>query len=179
MEEIQLIAGTSPIFKQKSQEISTVDDKIRELMDNMLEVLHIEKGIGMAATMIGVLKRVVVIDYKEDDGEHKLFMANPEILRTSDEVQTFNEASLCFPGVDANITRPKIIKVKYIDRDNQAQELEATGFLSSVIQHEIDYLNGVVYLDYLSNLKKNTLIRKMNKYIKKYNAHKCGASCSH
>jgi peptide deformylase len=174
-----LIIAPHPIFKQKSASVQKVDDSVRKIMDDMLDTLGFEYGVGMAANMVGILKRIVVIDIKDEGSAQKLFMANPEMIDASNEKQTFLEASLCFPGISADITRPKFIKAKYLDYNGQPQEISAEGFLSTCIQHEIDYLNGITFLDYLSKLKRDTLTRKMLKYIKSNHSGACGAGCGH
>ena len=163
---LQLVLAPDPIFKKKSAPVEKITDEIRQLMDGMMDTLKAEQGVGMAAPMVDVLKRIVVIDLHQDGKPIKLRMANPEIIEKSEEKQIFEEASLCYPGISADIKRPKWVKVKYLDYDGKTQEIEADGFLATCIQHEIDYLNGIVYLDYLSKLKRDTLLRKMNKFIK-------------
>lgn len=180
MAVLQLVMAPDPIFKQVAAPVGKVTDEIRQLMDDMLETLHAMKGIGMAATMVDVLKRVIVIDWVEEEEQHRLFMADPEIVEKSDTVQTFNEASMCYPGISADITRPDRVKVRYMDYQGEWQELEAGGFLATVIQHEMDYLDGKVYLDYLSRLKRDTLLRKMQKFMKQYaSGHVCSSGCAH
>ncbi|PIR37610.1 MAG: peptide deformylase [Alphaproteobacteria bacterium CG11_big_fil_rev_8_21_14_0_20_39_49] len=180
MPSLQLVLAPDPIFKKKSEPVDEVTDEIRTLMDDMTDTLKAENGVGIAAPMVDVLKRVIVINLSQNDTDIKLFMANPEIIEKSDETQVFEEASLCFPGISADITRPKRIKVKYLDYDGKPQVIEAEGFLATCIQHEADYLDGVVYLDYLSKLKRDTLMRKMNKFIKKYgHGHACSTGCEH
>jgi len=168
MPSLQLVLAPDPIFKKKSAPVEEVTDEIRKLMDDMIDTLETENGVGMAAPMVDVLKRVVVINLPQGEERTKLFMVNPEVIEKSDEKQVFEEASLCYPGISAKIERPQNIKVKYLDYDGEEQEIEADGFLSTCIQHEIDYLNGVVYLDYLSKLKRDSLLKKMNKFIKQH-----------
>jgi len=122
----------------------------------------------MGANMIGVLKRIIVIDLQENGTRKPFAFINPEIIWRSEEMQTFQEASLCFPGISANIMRPNAIKVRYLDIDGNPQELEAKGYFATVIQHEIDYLDGKVFLDYLSPLKRNALLKKMQKHMIRY-----------
>ncbi|MCE3232713.1 MAG: def1 [Rickettsiaceae bacterium] len=178
---LPLIIAPNPIFKQKAKDVEAVDDSVRKLMDDMMETLAAEHAVGMGANMVGILKRIVVISLEEDGQTKKLFMVNPEVVGSSAEKQTFMEASICFPGISADITRPKNIKLKYLDYDGKPQELEAEGFLSTCIQHEIDYLDGKVFLDYLSPLKRDTLLRKMAKFKKNQHVHgeACGAGCGH
>jgi peptide deformylase len=179
MTALPLIIAPHPIFKQKAAPIAVVTDETRKLMDNMQETLSVEHGVGMAANMVGVLQRIVVINLEEDGKTRKLFMVNPEVVEASKETQVYMEASLCFPGISADVKRPKAIKVKYLDYDGKTQELSAEGFLSTCIQHEIDYLDGKVFLDYLSKLKRDTLLRKMEKYKKFAHSGACGEGCGH
>jgi peptide deformylase len=177
MTALPLIIAPHPIFKQKAAPVAGVDGGVRKIMDDMLETLAVEHGVGIGANMVGILKRIVVINVEDNGVTHKLFMANPEITEKSKEVQTYLEASLSFPGISADITRPKAVRVKYLDYDGKSQEIAAEGFLSTCLQHEIDYLDGKVFLDYLSKLKRDTLMRKMEKF-KKF-GHSCGEGCGH
>jgi len=179
MTALPLVIAPDPIFKKKAEPVAGVTDEVRKIMDNMMGTLHVENGVGMAATMVGILKRIVVINLDEKGEKKKLLMANPQVIDASEEKQTYLEASLCFPGISADVERPKAVKVKYLDYYGNEQEIEAEGFLATCLQHEIDYLDGVVFLDYLSSLKKNTLMRKMKKYIKQGRAHTCSSSCAH
>ncbi len=134
----------------------------------MFEVLQIENGIGLGANMVGLLERIVVINMWERDKLLTYSMVNPEIIEFSKETQVFEEASLSFPGISAKIARPKQIKVKYLDYNGHQQILEADNFLSTVVQHEIDYLDGKIFLDYLSKIKRDMLINKMKRYMKNH-----------
>ena len=166
MAKLSLVYAPNAIFKKISQPITQITEEIRLLMQDMLDLLQREDGVGIAAPMVGVLKRIIVIDLHDDNKHHKLLMVNPKIIKSSKEMHVFKEASLCFPGIAADIKRPKDIEVSYIDEHGLEQSIEASGFLSTCIQHEMDYLDGKVYLDYLSKLKRDTLLKKMNKYIK-------------
>jgi peptide deformylase len=139
----------------------------------------LENGRGLGANMVGLLERIVVIHMWERDKLLTYSMVNPEIIEFSKETQVFEEASLSFPGISAKITRPKQIKVKYLDYNGNEQMLEADNFLSTVIQHEIDYLDGKIFLDYLSKIKRDMLINKMKKYIKNHPPHIHTPFCSH
>ena len=143
------------------------------------KTLYIERGVGMGANMVGLLKQIVVIDLQEDGKRSPMAMINPEIIWRSEETQTYLESSLCYPGISADITRAKEIKVKYLDYDGKEQELVCEGFLSTVVQHEVDYLVGVVFLDYLSPMKRNMLMKKMQKFIKRNPPHIHSSGCSH
>lgn len=181
--DLQLVYAPHPIFKQVAEPVTEVNADIQGIIDAMFDVLQIEKGIGIGANMVGVLKRIVVIHMQQDDITHRIAMVNPDIVSVSDGTHTFEEASLSFPGISAEITRPKSITVQFLDYDGVEQTLEAEGFLSTVIQHEIDYLDGTVYLDYLSKLKRDRLLKKMEKYQKLHPPHvhtpDCSTGCRH
>ncbi|MCL4159976.1 UNVERIFIED_CONTAM: hypothetical protein GTU68_047224 [Idotea baltica] len=130
----------------------------------MINLLYAEQAVGAAATMVGILKRVVVIDLQEKGKRAPISMINPEIIYRSEDLQVFEEGSICFPGVSAEIKRPTSITVNFLDEKGADRSLDASGYLSSVIQHEIDYLNGVTYFDYLTSVKKNLLLKKTKKH---------------
>lgn len=179
MKHLQLVYAPNPIFRQKALPVDKVDNEIRILIDKILSTVYVEGGIGIGANMVGVLKRIAVVDLQENGERNPHIFINPEITWRSKEVQTFKEASLCFLGIDAEVTRPKAIKMKYLDYDGKPQEIEAEGFLATVIQHEVDYLDGKIFLDYLSKLKRDTLLKKMEKHIKMYPPHVHGEGCRH
>ena len=141
---LSLIYAPHPIFKQKAVAISSIDESVRQLTEDMFNLLESEHGIGMAATMVGVLKRVVVINVTHESTHTKLALINPTVIKASSTMQTIEEASLSFPGISAEITRPDAVTVRYTDFDGLFQEIEATGLLSTLLQHEIDYLDGRV-----------------------------------
>jgi len=163
MPPLALILGPHKIFKQKAEPVEKVDGAVIQLAEDMIETLYHEKGVGIGANMVGVLKRVIVIDLQEGGARRPLAMINPEITQSADELQTFEEASLSFPGISAEISRPRKIKVIYLDLKGDRQTLEAEDYLATVIQHEMDYLDGVIFLDYLTPLKRNRLLKKMKK----------------
>jgi peptide deformylase len=179
MTSLPLVIAPDPIFSKKSERIDAVTEDIRQLMDDLLDTIHQEHGVGIAATMVGILKRVVVIDLQENGNSAPLYLANPEIISISKETQTFKEGSLCFLGIAAEVTRPAAVTVRYLDYQGTTQELRAEGFLAACLQHEIDYLEGITFLDYLSPLKRDMLIRKMLKFKKSYHPHVHGAGCNH
>lgn len=160
---LPLVIAPDPVFRAKAQKVEEVDDGIRQLVADMFLTLYAENGAGIGANMVGVLKRVIVIDLKEGGKKSPLAMINPEIAETSEEVQTFTEASLSFPGIEADITRPAEIRVRYLDKKGTRQEVSAKGFLAAVIQHEMDYLDGRIFLDHLSRVKREALFRKYKK----------------
>lgn len=179
MQLLSLVYAPDPIFKKKCAPVAVVDDSIRALADAMLATLAHEKGLGLGAPMVGVLKRIAVVDMREGDVPTPYVFINPEIIHTSEETQTFEEASLCFVGISAPITRPKSITLRYLDRDGTSQELTAEGFFAQVIQHELDYLDGKVFLDHLSPMKRDMLLRKMQKALKFNPPHIHNEHCDH
>ena len=170
-----VITAPDPVLKKKAQSVELVDDGIREIMDNMLETMYHDKGVGLSANQVSILKRIIVIDLQEDDdteraeGFYPLFMANPTIIDCSNEMAEAIEACLSVPDQKINVSRHVSVKVKYLDYNNETKELEATDWLARAIQHEIDHLDGKLLLDYLSNLRKNVVIRKLAK-LKKLSA---------
>lgn len=174
----QIIFAPNPIFKQHATKVEKVDESTRALLDDLFDTIRHEQAVGAAGPMIGELKCVVAIDMRE--GETPTYsMINPVITHRSTETQEVEEASLCFPHISAKIVRPKEVTVEYLDENGDAKTLEAEGFLASVVQHEIDYLNGVVFLDHLSKMKRDMLMKKMQKHNKAHPPHVHGAHCSH
>lgn len=153
-----------PRLKVVSKPIEKVDDEIRSLMDDMVETMFAEDGCGLAAPQVGVHKRVVVIDFSYKDPEFKtMYLANPEIIETSKEVYELNDGCLSVPEFRGYVGRSKKIKYRYLDRDNNLVEDEAEDLLAFCIQHEIDHLNGVLFVDRLSPLKKQMFLNKLRK----------------
>ncbi len=166
---LKIITAPDPILKTRAHSVDLVDDSIRTIMDNMLETMYHDKGVGLAANQVGILKRIVVIDLQDNDEEERpdgfypLFMANPVIISCSDEMIEATEGCLSVPDQKIDVLRHASVKVKYINYNNKVNEIEASGWLARVIQHEMDHLEGKTLLDYLSNLKKNVVIRKLTK----------------
>jgi peptide deformylase len=179
MSYIPLVYAPNDIFRKKAQNVELVDDSIRSLVDSMFATLYLARGVGLAGNMVGVLKRVAVVDLQENSVRKPLVFINPEITWRSGQKQSFNEGSLSFPGIEAVITRPDAIKIKFLDYEGNAQQMGAEGFLATVIQHEVDYLDGKVFLDYLSKMKSDMLIKKMQKYIRMYPPHIHSEHCHH
>jgi len=163
MPKLSLVIAPDPVFRKKAETVELVDDHIRGLVSQMFDVLYQENGAGIGANMVGLLKRIIVMDLKEEGKPSPLAMINPEILASSEETQIFEEASLSFPGISAEIERPKEITVAYLDPEGRSQKLVANGFLATVIQHEMDYLEGKTYLDHLSRVKRDSLLRRYKK----------------
>ncbi len=152
------------ILRQVSKPLKGVDAAARRLMDDMLETMYDAPGIGLAAIQLGVAQRVIVIDTaKEGEEPRPLFIANPEIIWSADEVSDYEEGCLSIPEFFEMVQRPKEIKLRFLDRNGEAKELHAAGILATVIQHEHDHLNGVLFIDYISKLKRDRVVKKFQK----------------
>ena len=161
---LDVLVAPDPRLKLKAKPVARVDEAVRQLMDDMLETMYIAPGIGLAAPQVGQAVRVIVLDVSRD-GEDKrpLRMANPEILWRSEELATYNEGCLSLPEHYSDVTRPAEIRVRYLDHENEIRTLEAKGLLATVIQHEMDHLEGVLFVDHISALKRNIILRKLVK----------------
>ena len=170
MSQRKIVIEPDPILREKSEILEKVDDELRNLLDDMLETMYAAPGIGLAAVQVGVLKRLIVIDIsKEKEKKNPLFLINPEIISKSKKTSIHEEGCLSLPGHFAEIERPAECQIKFIDYDGKEQELRANGLLATCIQHEIDHLNGVLFIDYLSKLKKDMIVKKLIKYKKELN----------
>ena len=159
-----IIIEQDPILRNKSEPLEKINGDIRKLLDDMLQTMYAAPCIGLAAVQIGILKRMIVIDVSKKEEEKKpIFLINPEIIFKSKETSLFEEGCLSLPGHFAEIERPAKCKVRFIDYNGKKKELEAEGLLSTCIQHEIDHLDGVLFIDYLSKLKKDMIIKKLKK----------------
>jgi peptide deformylase len=160
----QILIAPDPRLKLKAKPVERVDDDVRRLMDDLLETMYAAPGIGLAAPQIGVGQRVLVVDIARDDEErHPLCMANPQLLWVSDEDSTYDEGCLSVPEQYAEVVRPARIRVRFVDHQNEVREIEAQGLLATVIQHEMDHLDGILFIDHLTNLKRNMILRKLAK----------------
>ena len=164
MSLLPIITAPDPRLKQVAKPVERVDDEVRKLMDDMLETMHAAPGIGLAAPQVGVLKRVIVVDVAREDEEPQPYrMANPELVWVSDEDATYEEGCLSLPEHYADVVRPAAIKVRYLDNENEIRELEAGGLLATCVQHEMDHLDGILFVDHISALKRNMILRKLLK----------------
>tara|TARA_B100000686_G_scaffold342808_1_gene422596 strand:+ start:568 stop:1092 length:525 start_codon:yes stop_codon:yes gene_type:complete len=164
MTKRKILIEPDPILRRKCEPINQVNNEIQKLMNDMLKTMYEAPGIGLAAIQIGILKRIVVIDISRDeDKKNPLFMVNPEITYRSNKTSIYEEGCLSLPGQFAEIERPAECQLKYIDYDGRPKELKANGLLSTCIQHEIDHLDGILFIDYLSKLKKTMIIKKLAK----------------
>ena len=170
MSKRKIIIEPDPILRKTSQLVENVDSDLRSLMDEMLKIMYQAPGIGLAAVQIGILKRLIVIDISKDDQKKEpLFFVNPKITFQSKKTSVYEEGCLSLPGHFAEIERPAECHVSYVDYDGKNQELKASGLLATCVQHEIDHLNGVLFIDYLSKLKKDMIIKKLTKQKKEIN----------
>ena len=160
----KILTEPNPFLRQKSKLVDKVDDSIRELMDDKVEKMYNAPGIGLAAIQIGEPKRVIVLDASKNPKKKKpMYFANPEIVSTSKDDATYEEGCLSVPGQFAEIDRPDKCHIKYLDYNGKTKELKAEGLLATCIQHEIDHLEGILFIDYLSKLKKTMIIKKLSK----------------
>ena len=170
MAVLPIIIAPDPRLKKKCTPIDRVDDEIATLMADMLETMYLAPGIGLAAPQVGVLKRIIVADITKGEGPRDpICMANPELSWHSDETNTHEEGCLSLPDQFEEVTRPEKIRVRYIDEKNEEVEREADGLLATCIQHEMDHLQGTLFVDHLSHLKRGMILRKLKK-IKKQQA---------
>ena len=160
----KILTEPDPFLRQKSKRVEIVDNDTRTLMDDMLNTMYAAPGIGLAAIQIGVPKRVIVIDLsRTDEKKNPLYFVNPEIITNSNINTSYEEGCLSVPGQFAEINRPDKCKVKYLDYSGKKQTLDAEGLLATCIQHEIDHLKGILFIDYLSKLKKKMIVKKLSK----------------
>ncbi len=164
--EIRLQIAPNPIFRQKAAPVKEIDSEVEYIVSSMYDIMYEYGAVGIGANMVGVLKRIVVVDIQESSKKKPITMINPVITAKSQELQTFEEGSLSYPGIKAMVKRPKEIKVEYLDGNGEFNSMNAEGWLATVIQHEVDYLDGKIFLDYVSPIKRKMLLKKMEKRIK-------------
>ena len=173
----KILTEPDPILRKKCEPLEKVDEETKKLMDDMLETMYAAPGIGLAAIQVGVPKRVIVLDIgwrdkSEDQNEKKkerrnpMYFVNPEIIEKSLNNSTYEEGCLSVPGQFAEIDRPDKCHIKYLDYYGQPKEIKAEGMLATCIQHEMDHLEGILFIDYLSKLKKSMIIKKLSKHKK-------------
>ena len=169
MSKLDIILLPDPVLKQVAQPIETITEEIRDLANNMAETMYAAPGIGLAANQVNVLKRIFVMDtdFREDKSSRKFVtMINPEIVWKSEEMSVMEEGCLSIPQQYADVERPKSVRVKYVDLQGEINELLADDLASHCVQHELDHLNGTLFIDYLSRLKRNMLLKKYDKHLK-------------
>ena len=159
-----IITAPDPRLQAVSADVEKVDSEIRKLVDDMAESMYAADGIGLAAVQIGVPKRVIVIDLDQKEGKkNPRAFINPKIVWASEEMAVFEEGCLSVPEIWDDVERPARIKAEYLDLDGKKVELEADGMLATCLQHEMDHLNGVLFIDHLSRLKRSMAIKKLTK----------------
>ncbi len=164
MAKLDILTAPDPRLKVKARPVAQVDDRIRRLMDDMLETMYAAPGIGLAAPQVGEALRVIVLDVAEKDASPApLRLANPEVVWASEELAACEEGCLSVPEHYAEVERPARVRVRYLDYQNEIREIEADGTLATCLQHEIDHLEGVLFVDRLSALKRNIILRKLRK----------------
>lgn len=160
----EILIVPDPRLKKECEPVTEVNDEIRQLLSDMLETMYAAPGIGLAAPQIGVMKRVVVMDVSDDkDKPEPLKLINPEIIWESEDTSIYQEGCLSIPDQYADVERPIEVGVRYLDENGKEQEIEADGLLSTCIQHEVDHLDGILFTDYLSALKRNMILKKVQK----------------
>lgn len=163
---LPIVKHANDILRTQCVPVATVTDEMRKLMDDMLDTMYDAPGVGLAAPQVGDARRIVVLDCirdAEEDEKQPMFFANPEIIWTSEEVAEYEEGCLSIPGIYENVTRPAQCKVTFLDYDGKAQEIHCKDFLATVIQHEVDHLNGVLFIDHISRLKRGIAMKKYKK----------------
>ena len=161
---LPIITAPSAKLKVNSEKVESVDDGVRQLLDDMLETMYAAPGIGLAAIQVGIPRRAIVIDLgREIQPAGPLFFVNPEIVWSSEELLEREEGCLSLPDQYADVVRPSEVKVGYVDYDNVRREIHACEILSTCIQHEMDHLEGILFVDHLSAVKRNMIVRKLAK----------------
>lgn len=164
MAQLPIIVAPDPRLEAVSTPVEQVTDEVRQQLDDMLETMYAAPGIGLAAIQVGIAKRMLVIDIaREGEEKQPLFIINPEITWVSDDDQLYEEGCLSLPEQYAEVERPAEVKVSYLDRNGDSQELHAEGLLAVCLQHEMDHLDGILFVDHLSALKRNMILRKLLK----------------
>jgi peptide deformylase len=162
-----LVLLPDPILRESSRPVERVDDELRRFADDMLETMYDAPGIGLAAVQVGEPVRLLVIDVsKEDEPKNPQVFINPEVVATGDEVSTYEEGCLSIPDYYAEVERPATVTVNYLDRNGKENTVTADGVFATCLQHEIDHLNGVLFIDHISKLKRDMVVKKFTKLAK-------------
>ena len=162
--DLKIIEYPDTLLREKSQPVEQVDSAVAELLRQMLQKMYDTHGVGLAAPQVGILKRLVVIDVGSKEGQEKpLLMVNPEIVEKSEEIKKASEGCLSVPNQYAPVERFASVTVSYLDENGVRQEISADGLLAVALQHEIDHLNGILFIDYLSPLRRKMVVNRLNK----------------
>lgn len=157
-----------PRLREISAPVASVDREMARLIDDMFETMYDAPGIGLAAVQVGVPKRIITVDVaKKDEPSDPRVLLNPEIVWSSDALSVYEEGCLSIPEIHEDVERPASVRVRYLDRDAKPQEIEAEGLLAVCLQHEIDHLNGVLFIDHISKLKRDRIVKKFSKAAKR------------
>ena len=168
MNKLEVLHFPDKRLRKIAVPVKKVDNEIKNIIEQMFLTMYEEKGIGLAATQVNIHKRIIVIDVSENK-DKKIFLINPEIISLSDDIDSMEEGCLSVPGFYENVSRPKTVKVSSLDYDGKQIEIEANGLLSTCIQHEIDHLNGRLFVDHISSLKRSRIEKKITKLKKEGN----------
>jgi peptide deformylase len=166
---LPIVTAPDPRLKQKSLPVGTVTDNVRKFMDDMVQTMYHDEGVGLAAVQVGVQQRILVIDLQTNDDVEReanfypLFIADPEVVEKSQELVVATEGCLSLPEQRIDIPRSESISIKFLDYNNNQRQLQASGWLARVIQHEMDHLDGKLLIDYLSTIKKDVALRRLKK----------------
>ena len=180
MAKLDIITAPDPRLKAKCRPVARVDPRIRQLMDDMLETMYGAPGIGLAAPQVGVSERVLVLDIAgDDDPPQPLRMANPELVWVSDDDEVYNEGCLSVPDQYAEVERPSAIRARWQDLDGKVHEEAMEGMMATCLQHEMDHLEGILFIDHLSRLKRQMVLKKLEKARKLGHGHVHGPNCNH
>lgn len=165
MSNLEILTIPDPVLRQSSAAVGSVTDETRRFMDRMLKTMYEAPGVGLAAIQVGEPVRIITIDVaRDEEPKSPMFLVNPEILwRSEDERSSYEEGCLSIPDYYAEVERPARVRFRYLDYDGKEQECEAEGLLATCVQHEVDHLNGVLFIDYLSKLKRDLVVRKFTK----------------
>ncbi len=164
---LPILHAPDPRLKVISDPVETVTDDLRRFMDDMLDTMYDAPGIGLAAIQVGVPKRILVLDVAaEGEPKNPQYFINPDIIWSSEDYSSWNEGCLSVPEQYADVERPAEVKVRYLDYNGTQQELHATGLLATCLQHEMDHLNGILFIDHLSRLKRDMVLRKLKRVLR-------------
>ena len=163
MANLQILEMPDPRLTRRAVPVERIDSGLLRLLDDMLETMYAAPGIGLAAPQVGVLQRAFVADLGEEGEPRPLFVINPEIVWRSEHTTTAEEGCLSLPGHYGDVARAERVRVRYLDRAGEPQEIEGEGLLARCLQHEIDHLNGVLFVDHLSSLKRTLILRRLAK----------------
>jgi peptide deformylase len=160
---LEILLAPHPVLKTKAKPVARIDDDLRKLTADMFETMYKAPGIGLAAPQIGVSQRLVVVDVAEGEERRPMVLVNPEILWRSDTLAVAEEGCLSLPDQFADVTRPEAIRLRFLSEHGEERELEANGLLARCVQHEVDHLDGILFVDHLSALRRNMIMRKLAK----------------